>query len=163
MSPANDTLCALALFETSIIGGVRVIRTSLLGYRIEGQDEVLDAAEVLSRLTVAPGGTRKTTPRREGEAYVTLCRRCWGDGLGRRNRGKCKLCLGTGLITRLPPGGLAELSGEALFSAVTEALGALGTATYPRARTSLLALIGEALPRLPAAVQESARERLRAA
>lgn len=168
MSQVLTSLAAIPLFEAAVIHGVRVTRRSLLGFQIEGRSELLDAAEVALRLDARLDTKRRADKpaaliRKAQVAFVVLCSRCAGDGLGRRNRGACGLCHGAGIQAHLPPGGLAALPEAELATAVDQALTALRAAAYPRARASLLALLDEALPLAPAPVQERARGALQAA
>jgi hypothetical protein len=84
-------IATLALGEGAFIRGVRVVRSSLLGYRIAAEQEALDAAEAARRVAghadqAAAGGE--------------VCFRCAGDGRGRRDRGTCGVCHGRGTVLR---------------------------------------------------------------
>jgi len=164
MSHVVTTLAAIPLFEAAVVRGVRVIRRSLLGFQIEGRDELFDAAELAARLEARRKEPRPAAMlRKPVSARIGLCSRCAGDGLGRRNRGVCGLCHGAGIQAVLPPGGFAELPEEELAAVVDQALAALRRAAYPQARASLLSLLDEALPFAPAPVKARALGELQAA
>jgi len=167
MSQVNTALAKIPLFDAAVIRGVRIIRRSLLGFQIDGREDLLDAAELAAELEGPRKGPRgpaaKAPLRKAASARIVLCSRCAGDGLGRRNRGACGLCRGPGIQAFLPPGGFAELPAEELAAAVDQAIAALRAAAYQRARESLVSLLAEALPFAPAPVQERARGEVRAA
>jgi hypothetical protein len=139
MSQVITALAAIPLGEAAVIHGVRVVRKSLLGFQVEDGRDLVEAPEAARRI-------RSTREGQRVRVRVLVCTRCGGDGLGRRNRGACGLCHGPGIQVRLPLCGLPEARPEDLASAVDQALVALRAACQPRARESLLALLGEALP-----------------
>jgi hypothetical protein len=162
MSKVISALATLSLGEAAVIDGVRVIRRSLLGFQVAGLPEIVEAAEAAARIArAAEAKEPRRMPAPRPIVRVLVCTRCSGDGLGRRNRGTCGLCHGPGIQVVLPEGGFAEARPEELTSAVEQALVALRTPSYPRARESLLTLLAEALPLAPAGVQMRAFEVLR--
>jgi hypothetical protein len=131
-------LGALALGESALVRGTRVVRCSLLGFRIGG--DTLEAAEVAARLA----GTAKGRTAR-----VELCFRCGGDGLGRRDRGSCGVCHGRGILVVEPVEGWAGTTAAQRAAAVDQAVGALRGARQPRARDSLAELLTMLAPLAP--------------
>jgi hypothetical protein len=132
-----DELAALALGEATVLRGVRVVRRSLFGFQIAGGKEILDARAVAAR--VAAGA-------RVAVARVEVCFRCAGDGLGRRDRGVCRVCHGRGISAGQPAGGWAEATPAQIAAAVDQAVLALRGARHPRARESLGALLATLAP-----------------
>lgn len=131
----------MVLGETAVVRGVRVRRRSLLGFEVAGQEGLLDAREAARRI----GALAKCRPVR-----VAICSRCGGDGRGRRDRGVCGLCHGSGIEVVAPPLGWREAQAADVEAGVAQALAALRAARPPCARASLAALLREALEAAPA-------------
>jgi hypothetical protein len=135
MSPSiPDQLAALALGESARIRGVRVVRRSLFGFQVAGGKELLPAAAAAARIATAVKGTRTA-------ARVAVCFRCAGDGLGRRDRGRCGVCRGRGILVVEPAVGWAETPPAQITAAADQATLALRGAHHPRARDALIALL----------------------
>lgn len=133
MSPSiPDQLDALALGESARIRGVRVTRRSLFGFQVGGAGELLPAPAAATRIAAA---VKPAAPR------IALCFRCAGDGLGRRDRGHCRVCHGRGIHVVEPPTGWSDASPAQLAGAVAQATQALDSTHHPRARLELQALL----------------------
>jgi hypothetical protein len=169
MSKVNTALAAIPLGEAAVIDGVHVVRRSLLGFQVEGLPDLVEAAEAAARIEAAEEDQTPASPLPKVSApasppqpqkrpivRVLVCTRCAGDGLGRRDRGACGLCHGRGVQVVMPLGGFSGAQAEELTSAVDQTLAALSAAGYPRARETLLELLGSALPFAPAALKERA-------
>jgi hypothetical protein len=142
MSPSiPDQLAALALGEEARIRGVRVVRCSLFGFQVAGGREALAAAAATARIAAAGKGFG---------AHVTVCFRCAGDGLGRRDRGSCGVCHGRGIHVIEPAAGWAEAPPAQIAAAVDQVTLALRSAHHPQARAALGELLASLLP-LPGA------------
>jgi hypothetical protein len=172
MSKVITALAAIPLGEAAVIDGVRVIRRSLLGFQVESLPELVEAAEAAARIATVERDETPASPLPQGASpgsalqkrpivRVLVCTRCGGDGLGRRNRGACGLCHGPGIQVVMPLGGFSDARPEELASAVHQALTALREARHPKARESLLSLLGAALRFAPAVLQERSLTALR--
>ncbi len=142
MSPSiPDQLAALALGEGASIRGVRVVRRSLFGFQVGGGKALLAATAAATRLAAAGKG---------GAARVEVCFRCAGDGLGRRDRGRCRVCQGRGIQVVEPASGWDEAPPGLLAAAVDQAVLALRGARHARARESLAVLLARLGAPVPA-------------
>jgi len=141
----------LVLGETAVIAGVRVRRGSLLGYEVAGSDELFDARQTARRIA----SLAKTRPVR-----VTVCARCGGDGLGRRNRGACGLCGGPGIQVATPPLGWSQERPQEIAAGVQQTLDALDRARHARATASLRDLLRLMLSAAPEGLRDATLDRL---
>lgn len=138
-----EVLAALALGEGTVLGGVRVQRCSLFGFRVDGAAAILDAPSVAARVAAATPRKNATGRARAGHPppRIEVCFRCAGDGLGRRDRGVCAVCHGEGIRAGEPAGGWSTAKPGELTAAVEQATLALRSACHPRARERLTALL----------------------
>ncbi|WP_156338383.1 hypothetical protein [Chondromyces crocatus] len=127
-------LHTLLLGEAVVVNGIHVRRASLLGFQVAGATGLLEARDAARRI----GRLAKTRPVR-----IALCSRCGGDGLGRRDRGSCGLCKGSGLQITEPPLGWRDAMSADLAAGARQARAALATVRHPRAKASLLTLLGQ--------------------
>jgi hypothetical protein len=148
--PILDELAALSLGGVAIIRGVRVVRATLLGFQIGS--EIVDAREAARRLATAA---------KSGAWRIEICFRCMGDGLGRRDRGLCRVCGGCGVHVVEPPAGWAEAAPAILAAALDRALVAWRSTRHARARQSLGALLAIFAPLAPASAGARAFGELR--
>jgi hypothetical protein len=145
------SLSSIVLGGSAVIRGVRVRRRSLLGFQVGAREELLDPEQAARWI----GAMAKCRAIR-----ITVCFRCGGDGLGRRDRGMCGLCRGSGIEVVAPPLGWDEASPEDARIALELSLAALAGARFPRARASLSALVREIAPRAPEEARRRAHEAL---
>jgi hypothetical protein len=143
------SLSSIVLGGSAVIRGVRVRRRSLLGFQVGAREELLDPQQAARWI----GALAKCRPIR-----ITVCIRCGGDGLGRRNRGVCGLCRGSGIEVVAPPLGWGEASPADTRLALELSLAALSGARFPRAKVSLSALIREIAARAPEEARRRAEE-----
>jgi hypothetical protein len=143
------SLSSIVLGGSAVIRGVRVRRRSLLGFQVGAREELLDPQQAARWI----GALAKCRPIR-----ISVCFRCGGDGLGRRDRGVCGLCRGSGIEVVAPPLGWGEASPEDARVALERSLAALAGARFPRAKASLSALIQEIAARVPEEARRGAED-----